>query len=162
MLSLVVRVRQTIAMSAAFALTAVCGSALAQSAQLGPQGRWVTASGNLEVIVAPCGDALCGTVAKVLANNSMSRGGEQMVAVDTRPAMGMKILSDFKPDELEGGKTVRWVGEIYNRENGKTYACQMSMSAKGELVVHPYVVLPLFGKTQLWQRVADAQSSDSR
>ena len=37
-----------------------------------PRGRWITANGNLEVEIAPCGNALCGTVTQVLGNRSMS------------------------------------------------------------------------------------------
>lgn len=123
-----------------------------------PQGLWLTASGNLEVRVAPCGAALCGKVARVIANQSMSRPGEAMAA-DAQPAReGMDILSDFLPAEREtkadGSSVVTgWRGRIFNRENGKTYDCLMSVGAAGELKLHAYVGLPLFGKSQVWQRV---------
>jgi uncharacterized protein (DUF2147 family) len=139
-------VRQA-AMSAILALS--CATAWSQEA---PQGRWITASGNLEVEIAPCGKALCGTVTKVLGNRSMSRDGEEMKAVDARPAMGMKILQNFVSETFEDQRTTRWEGEIYNRENGKTYACLMSLNPDGSLQVRPYVGLSLFGKTQTWQR----------
>lgn len=128
------------------------------SAQALPQGRWVTASGNLEVEIAPCGAALCGVVTKVLANRSMSREGEAMQPVDTRPALGMKILHNFMPETTENHRTTRWEGEIYNRENGKTYSCLMSLNTDGKLVLRPYVIAPLFGKTQIWQRATPADS----
>lgn len=115
-----------------------------------PRGRWITASGNLEVEVAPCGQALCGTATRVLANRSMSPGGDVMTPMDQRPALGMTILIDFRPDEDDASQ---WHGQIYNRENGKTYRCQMSLGPQGELVLRPYIGLPLFGKTQVWQRV---------
>jgi uncharacterized protein (DUF2147 family) len=120
-----------------------------------PRGRWITASGNLEVEIAPCGDALCGTVTRVLANRSMEAGGAPMQPVDTRPALGMTLLRDFRPSGT-GQPPTQWAGELYNRENGKTYSCNMSMSGAGqpagELVLRAYVGLPLFGKTQLWSR----------
>ncbi|MDO9005608.1 MAG: DUF2147 domain-containing protein [Aquabacterium sp.] len=116
-----------------------------------PRGRWITASGNLEVDVAPCGEgALCGTATRVLANRSMSPGVDAMDPVDKRPALGMTILIDFRPDDDDASQ---WHGQIYNRENGKTYRCQMSLGPQGELVLRPYIGLPLFGKTQVWQRV---------
>jgi uncharacterized protein (DUF2147 family) len=80
----------------------------------------------------------------------MSPGStEPMKPIDTRPAVGMKILIDFEANTDEPG---HWHGHIYNRENGKTYRCQMSMGPAGELVVRPYVGLPLFGQTQIWRR----------
>jgi uncharacterized protein (DUF2147 family) len=126
-----------------------------------PQGRWLTASGNLEVEIAPCGDALCGTVTKVIANHSMSRPGEAMQAADARPALGMRLLADFVPTERtprpDGSVAVtEWRGHLYNRENAKTYDCLMSMDEHGGLVLRGYIGLPVFGKTQVWQRLAAA------
>ena len=142
-------------------LFAAAFAAQAQSASAAdPRGRWVTANGNLEVEVAPCGAALCGTVTKVLGNRSMAPGGGDMQAADGRPALGMTLLKDFAPvDASDSARpSTEWAGQIYNRENGKTYRCNMSVStegnAAGELVLRAYVGLPLFGKTQRWVRVA--------
>jgi uncharacterized protein (DUF2147 family) len=118
-----------------------------------PRGRFLTASGNLEVDVAPCGEALCGTVSKVVATHSMSRPGEAMQPADNKPALGLKILLDFKP---EAGEPGTWQGHIYNRENGKTYDCRMTLDEAGNLQLRAYVGLPLFGRTQVWQRQAVA------
>lgn len=134
----------------------------AGAAHADPRGLWLTASGNLEVRVEPCGAALCGKVARVVANQSMSRPGEAMAA-DTQPAQaGMAILSDFMPSADEAapdGKrvTTEWRGRIFNRENGKTYDCLMSVGPAGELKLHAYVGLPLFGKAQAWQRVTEVK-----
>lgn len=144
------------------ALTALHAAAQ-PAAAADPRGRWITANGNLEVEIAPCGAALCGTVTQVLANRSMSREGAAMEAADARPALGMTILRDFAP--VDSGDAARppkeWSGEIYNRENGKTYRCIMMVSTAekpaGELVLHAYVGIPLFGKTQRWSRTAATQ-----
>jgi uncharacterized protein (DUF2147 family) len=97
--------------------------------------------------------ALCGTVSKVVANHSMSRPGEAMQPADDRPALGLKILHDF---QSEAGEPGTWQGRIYNRENGKTYDCRMTLDEAGNLQLRAYVGLPLFGKTQVWQRQAVA------
>jgi len=134
-------------------LSAMLANAASAATPTDPRGRYLTASGNLEVDVAPCGEALCGTVSKVVANHSMSRPGETMQPADNRPAEGLKILLDFKPDADEAGS---WQGRIYNRENGKTYDCRMTLDEAGNLQLRAYVGLPLFGKTQVWQRQAVA------
>ncbi|RZL88063.1 MAG: DUF2147 domain-containing protein, partial [Variovorax sp.] len=119
----------------------------AARADADPRGLWLTASGNLEVRVAPCGAALCGKVARVIANQSMSRPGEVMAA-DAQPAQeGMDILSDFLPSGRETtpeGRNVvtEWRGRIFNRENGKTYDALMSVGPAGELKLRAYVGLP--------------------
>ena len=123
-----------------------------------PRGRWITQSGNLEVEIAPCGSALCGTVTKVLANHAMSRSSEPMTPADPRPALGMKILIDLAADEGDTPPST-WRGQIYNREKAKTYRCRVQVEAapgaQAELVVRGYVGLPLFGQTQRWRRAAD-------
>ena len=123
-------------------------------------GRWITESGNLEVDIAPCnpagGNALCGKVVRVLANRSMSAPGADTAAADARPALGMTLLSGLRP--AEGGSS-EYQGEIYNRENAKTYRVNLTPAEPEQLLVHAYVGIPLFGKTQVWRRPAAEQGS---
>lgn len=155
--------RDVLRVYAAFCATVLVGcTAMAQDARppSGPAGRWITASGNVEVDVTRCGPAWCGTITRVLGQQSMSRPGKAMTPVDTRPALGMTILKDFLPEDeaADDSPAARWQGHIYNRENGKTYRCLMSLDATGGLLLRPYVGLPIFGKTQVWQRL-DATSA---
>ena len=124
-----------------------------------PRGRYLTASGNFEVELAPCGAALCGNVSKVIANHSMSRPGETMQAADARDPMGLQLLVNFVAEGDAASEPKQWRGEIHNRENGKTYACLMSLDERGDLVLRAYVGLPLFGKTQVWQRLGAASTT---
>ncbi|MBI2771427.1 MAG: DUF2147 domain-containing protein [Burkholderiales bacterium] len=137
---------KTLHLLAAGAIALATLPARAQTAP-SPQGTWLTESGNLEVSVAPCGAALCGTVTRVLANRSMSAPGTELAA-DVKPALGMTILTGFEPSG-EG----EWKGQVYNRENGKTYSALMSLPAEGQMAIRGYVGLPLFGQTQVWRRV---------
>lgn len=144
-------IKHSLAVAACSILTT---SAFSQQANADSQsierGRWITQSGNLEVEIAPCANALCGTVMRVIANNSMSKPGAAMAAADARSPLGMKILSDFKPSG-----DAEWKGSIYNREDGETYDCVMTLVAPDQLKIRAYKGLPLFGKTQLWRRVAE-------
>jgi uncharacterized protein (DUF2147 family) len=124
-----------------------------------PRGRYLTASGNFEVELARCGAALCGRVSKVISNHSMSRPGEAMQAADARDPMGLQLLSNFVADGVASAEPTQWRGDIYNRENGKTYSCLMSLDARGDLVLRAYVGLPVFGKTQVWQRLGGPGSA---
>jgi hypothetical protein len=65
-------------------------------------GRWITQSGNLEIEIAPCGDALCGTAVKVLANHSMSNAGAEMADTGI-PALGLKVLGISFPTATTAG-----------------------------------------------------------
>lgn len=125
-----------------------------------PLGRWITESGNLEVSIAPCnaggGNTLCGKVVRVLANRSMSAPGTDMAAADARPALGMTLLSGLRPAD---GASSEYQGEIYNRENAKTYRVNLTPAEPEQLLVHAYVGIPLFGKTQVWRRPAAEHGS---
>lgn len=125
-----------------------------------PLGRWVTESGNLEVEIAPCAEPpagmLCGKVVQVLANRSMSAPGQAMQAADTRPALGMTLLSGLQP----AGDGV-YQGTIYNRENAKHYSVKLTPAEPAQLLVRGYVGLPLFGKTQVWRRPAPEALTDA-
>jgi uncharacterized protein (DUF2147 family) len=129
-----------------------------------PRGRFITASGNLEVELAPCGDALCGTVTRVLANRSMSGSGA-MQAADGRDPLGLTILKDFVPSAFGAPaadgtpQPTEWRGEVYNRENGKLYSGLLSLDERGDLQLRAYIGLPLFGKTQVWTRVPAAAAA---
>jgi uncharacterized protein (DUF2147 family) len=130
------------------AATPAFGQSAAPNGADGLLGRWLTQTGNLEVEIAPCGASLCGTVTKVLANRAMSGSGE-MVPTDNRSPLGMKILRNFASSG--DGK---WYGELYDRENAKTYPCKITLGAPDQLIVHPYLGLSIFGKTLFWKRVA--------
>jgi uncharacterized protein (DUF2147 family) len=111
-------------------------------------GTWLTESGNLEIEIAPCGEALCGTVVAVRANRSMSNPDQEMKPVDGRSPMGMTILSELVPT---GNGS--WDGRIYNRENGKIYDCLMTPLSATQLQIRGYKFLPLIGKSQVWTRL---------
>lgn len=125
---------------ATLSLAASAGAAFAQPASLA--GQWLTASSNIVVEIAPCGQAQCGDVAQVLANNSMQAAN----AASTAPPaeVGLRILSALRPDGDH------WRGRIFNRENGRSYDCRVRKLGDGTLEVRAYVVLPAFGRTQIW------------
>jgi uncharacterized protein (DUF2147 family) len=133
----------------ALAMTAALGVSACQTASApvaSPQGRWVTASRNLVVEIAPCGELMCGTVAKVLANYSMSGAGRS----SARPLpVGFRLITDMHRDGDH------WTGRIFDRENGRTYDLSLRELTDLRLEVRPYVVLPLAGRTQIWTRSQD-------
>lgn len=135
--------------SLAAMLTVASYAADSSSPQPEPTGRWLTESGNLEIELGPTNEGLCGTVARVISSRSMSESKPQSAPTDPNSLMGMKILQNLQPS----GKN-EWKGHIYNRDNGKTYDCVVTFVPPDQLNVRGYSLLPLFGKTQVWRRVA--------
>ena len=121
------------------------GPAFAQTT--GIQGVWVTHTGNAEVQIARCGTAFCGTVTKVMANRAMASASESKAPP---LKVGQKIISDIVPDQDH------WRGHIYNREDGSTYDCLLSVDRGGAaLKLRVYRLFPIFGKDLVWPRAAD-------
>ncbi len=101
--------RNTLAASAALigGLMLMAAPASAQSAT----GTWLRENGESRVRVAPCGDALCGTVAWLKdPANSKSK-------------VGQRVFFDMKPN----GEN-KWSGQAFNPEDGQNYTGTMAVS----------------------------------
>ena len=99
---------KTITISAAIMMfgLALPGSASAQSVA----GTWLREGGTSRVRVAPCGDALCGTITWLKSSDSPAK-------------VGQRIFYDMKPS----GDS-KWSGKAFNPEDGKTYSGNMAVS----------------------------------
>ena len=67
-----------------------------------------------------------------------------------RDLLGLNILSDFVYD----GSNTWQDGTIYLPGAGKTYSCILTLKSPGVLKVRGYVGAPIFGKSELWTRIA--------
>jgi uncharacterized protein (DUF2147 family) len=99
------------AWSIAAALALIGGPALAAD----PTGNWLVKDQTAVIRIAPCADALCGTIAWT-SQPGLDENNPDPSKRD-RPIVGTQIIVGMKP---AGGN--RWDGEIYNPENGKTYS----------------------------------------
>ena len=108
-------------------------------------GKWVTAGKDSVVEIAPCGQKLCGKVAKLL---KPAEGGPPTdrnnpdPALKSRPLVGLPILTDFVD---AGGQ---WAGTIYDPRNGKSYRSNVAKNPDGTLKVQGCIAF--FCQTQTW------------
>jgi uncharacterized protein (DUF2147 family) len=74
-----------------------------------------------------------------------------------QPIVGMTILTGLELDRANHG---RWNnGEILDPLNGKTYHSTIQLSDhNAKLTVRGYIGMPLFGRSQVWERVNDLNS----
>lgn len=70
--------------------------------------------------------------------------------------VGMVILEDLRADKDNPG---RWNGgKILDPKNGKTYKSTIQLTNKNQrLNVRGYIGLPLFGRSQIWNRVTSVE-----
>lgn len=117
--------------------------------QAAPEGgRWITESGNLEVEIAPCGQAYCGTIVRVIAQRSMSSPAVAMTpATGAAAATGRQIIVDLQP--MAGGG---WQGHLYNLEDNHTYNCRLTALGTDQLKLAMYADDPQQARVQVWRR----------
>ncbi len=142
-----IRVLAVCLLSLAPSLGARANAAAAHESDI--EGTWRSAAGTIDVRIAPCGPALCGTIARVVSDRSMS---DPSVSMADAPGVGIVVLSNFLPADGAAGA---FDGYLYNRENRKMYACVMSLEAPDRLRIHAYVGVQLLGQTQTWTRVKE-------
>jgi uncharacterized protein (DUF2147 family) len=97
-------------------------------------GTWSRDTGESRVRFAPCGDALCGTVAW-LKDPATSKS-----------KVGQRVFFDMKPT----GEN-RWTGSAFNPEDGRTYSGYMSLSG-GTLTTQGCVMGGLICRSVTWTR----------
>ena len=95
-----------------------------------PTGTWVMDNGKITVRLMACGEDICGKI--VAMKKPLDKQGNPKrdkhnpdPALRGRPVIGLTILAHMKQD---GEKT--WEGEIYNPDDGNTYASSMKLDGE--------------------------------
>jgi uncharacterized protein (DUF2147 family) len=102
----------------------------------GPDGIWLTQAGDAKVRVSKCGGGICGVVVWLKDPIDPTTGKPQVddknpnPAVARRPIIGLPLFSGMRP----AGPN-KWSGQIYNADDGKTYASNISIAGPDTLRV---------------------------
>jgi uncharacterized protein (DUF2147 family) len=115
-------------------------------------GEWLTDKDEAVVEIYRCGQLYCGRI--VWLKEPKNPDGTEKLDTENpeapkrdRPIIGLLMVWDFRYDG-----DAKWVdGRIYDPDNGKTYACKMSLE-EDKLNVRGYIGLSLFGRTTVWTR----------
>jgi uncharacterized protein (DUF2147 family) len=141
--------------SAVLAIAFLTTHAFAQS-PVEPTGTWLTEDGRAKIRIEHCNEAsgLCGYV--VWLKDPLNDKGQPRTdiynpdpAKRNRPSLGMQLISSLKVDEDQ-----HFAGDIYNADNGKTYAITLAVEKSNELRVRGCMMHILCG-SQSWSRVPD-------
>ena len=120
-------------------------------------GEWVTADGKARVLISRCEELYCG---KIIWLKEPLKDGKEVVdyknpdeKLRTEPVLGLVIVRNFEydgEDEWTGGK-------VYDPESGDTYSGKIKMLEDGTLKLRGYVLIPLFGRSEIWTRPVPVQ-----
>jgi len=141
--------------SIALAVLAVGLSAIGTAGAGDPTGTWLTENGRSKVTIANCGGALCGTIVWLKEPNDPATGKPKTdvhnsdAAKQSRPLLGVAIVLGMKPS----GTADKWVGEVYNPEDGRTYSGSITLKGTNQLDLQG-CALGIFCKTQTWSRAS--------
>ena len=118
-------------------LAALTGAAPMRAQSVGnPDGIWLTQAGDAKVRVSRCGAGICGVVVWLKEPIDPTTGKPQVddknpnPALARRPIIGLSLFSGMRPSGPN-----RWSGQIYNADDGKSYASNISVSGSGTLKV---------------------------
>ena len=105
-------------------------------------GRWKSPGGNSIIDIAPCGDAMCGTVAwaSAKAKKDAAKAAPQLV--------GTQLLTGFHQD-----KKGRWQGKIFIPDKNIRATAKIQVVSSNQLKVLGCAAGKALCKSALWTRV---------
>lgn len=118
-------------------------------------GFWLVENQRAIVEIVPCGAQACGNIVwlqvplddegrpKIDRNNPDEKLRGQKLC-------GIELIRKFR----DAGSGAWSGGSIYSPRDGQTYSASMKLRGDDALELRGYLLLPLFGKTQVWTREA--------
>jgi uncharacterized protein (DUF2147 family) len=135
-----------------FVIALVAAALIAAPAKAaGPDGIWLTQAGDAKVRVSKCGSGICGIVVWLRDPIDPATGKAQVddknpnPALARRPIIGLSLFAGMRP----AGEN-KWSGQIYNADDGKSYASSVSVAGPDALKVEGCVGGLCGGET--WSR----------
>lgn len=117
-----------------------------------PSGIWLTQAGDARVRVSKCGGGICGVVVGLKQPIDPGTGKPQVddknpnPALAKRPMIGLPLFSG-----MHAAGAGKWSGQIYNADDGSTYASNVAVTGTDTLRVEGCVGALCGGET--WTRV---------
>ena len=129
------------------ALSLLAASSAAAAAPPSVQGLWLTDDHKGLVRIAPCGGALCGTIARVADASGQAPTTDvhnPVASLRNRAILGLPVLSGFVP----AGSY--WKGRAYDPKSGKSYRSTLELNPDGSLKVSGCILF--ICQSQRWTR----------
>ena len=133
-------------------LTALSGATTAKAQSVEASGIWLTQAGDARVKISKCGGGICGVIVWLKEPYDTATGKPATdsknpnPALAKRPMIGLPLFSGMQP----AGPN-KWSGQIYNADDGNTYASSIAVTSAETLRVEGCVGALCGGET--WSRV---------
>jgi uncharacterized protein (DUF2147 family) len=132
-------------------LAALSGATAAHAQSADASGTWLTQAGDARVKISKCGGGICGVIVWLREPTDTATGQPATdsknpnPALARRPMIGLPLFSSMQPSGLN-----KWSGQIYNADDGSTYASSVSVTSAETLRVEGCVGALCGGET--WTR----------
>ncbi|MBR1087461.1 DUF2147 domain-containing protein [Bradyrhizobium manausense] len=132
-------------------LAALLGATTAHAQSAEASGTWLTQAGDARVKISKCGGGICGVIVWLKEPMDTATGKPATdsknpnPALAKRPMIGLPLFSGMKP----AGPN-KWSGQIYNADDGSTYASSITLTGAETLRVEGCVGALCGGET--WTR----------
>jgi uncharacterized protein (DUF2147 family) len=117
----------------------------------GPNGIWLTQAGDAKVRVSRCGRGICGVIVWLKDPIDPATGKPQIddknpnPSLARRPMIGLPLFMGMR-----AAGPNQWSGQIYNADDGRSYASRVSVPSPDTLRVEGCVGMLCGGET--WSR----------
>jgi uncharacterized protein (DUF2147 family) len=118
-------------------LAALVGALPANAQSSGDvSGIWLTQAGDAKVRVSRCGGGICGVIVWLKDPIDPATGKAQVddknhnPSLARRPMIGLPLFSGMRPSGPN-----KWSGQIYNADDGNSYASNISVTGPDTLKV---------------------------
>ena len=117
-----------------------------------PAGTWLIQDGTAKVRVYACGEAVCGTVVWLSQPNDTETGLPQTDKLNAdpqlraRPILGVQVVLGMQ----RMGEDNKWIGRIYNPDDGNTYTGSIELLNATRLKVQGCVAIHC--QVEFWTR----------
>lgn len=132
-------------------LAALTGATAARAQSADASGTWLTQAGDARVKISKCGGGICGVVVWLREPTDTATGQPATdsknpnPALARRPMIGLPLFSGMQPSGPN-----KWSGQIYNADDGSTYASSVTVTGAEALRVEGCVGALCGGET--WTR----------
>src|SRR6478609_4901068 len=133
-------------------LAALSGTTAAHAQSADASGTWLTQAGDARVKISKCGGGICGVIVWLREPHDTATGQPATDSKNPNPALakramiGLPLFSGMEPSGPN-----KWSGQIYNADDGSTYASNVSVTGADSLRVEGCVGALCGGET--WTRV---------
>jgi uncharacterized protein (DUF2147 family) len=117
-----------------------------------PSGVWQTQAGDARVKISKCSGGICGVIVSLREPIDPATGKPQVdnknpnPSLASRPIIGLPLFSGMRPVG-----PAKWSGQIYNADDGGTYASSIALVGADTLRVEGCVGALCGGET--WTKV---------